>query len=137
MTTPHPITGDFTPENPYAGEAKERWGTTDAYKQSQERVKKFMKEDWDRIGQEAGSINKDLLASMQGGKAASDPTNMPIVARHYAWLRNFYEPSLDMYRGLASMYVEDPRFAANYDKYAPGFAVYVRDAMHAFCDMHK
>jgi len=36
----------------YAEEAKERWGNTDAYRQSQERVKNMTKDDMARIGSE-------------------------------------------------------------------------------------
>ena len=36
-----------------------------------------------------------------------------------------------MHRGLAEMYVADPRFAAHYDAVAPGLARYVRDAIVA------
>jgi hypothetical protein len=36
-----------------------------------------------------------------------------------------------MHRGLGDMYVDDPRFTANYDAVAPGLARYIRDAIHA------
>ena len=42
-----------------------------------------------------------------------------------------------MYRGLGDMYVADPRFAAYYEKYAPGLAQFMRDAMHAYCDAQE
>jgi MerR family regulatory protein/TipAS antibiotic-recognition domain len=32
-------------------------------------------------------------------------------------------------RGLGEMYASDPRFAANFDKIAPGLATYLRDAI--------
>ena len=32
------------------------------------------------------------------------------------------------------MFVDDPRFAANYDKYGEGTATFVRDAMAAYAD---
>jgi hypothetical protein len=39
-----------------------------------------------------------------------------------------------MYKGLADMYVDDARFTAYYDAYKPGLALFMRDAMYAFCD---
>lgn len=131
MTTHH---DDTTPPNPYAEEAKERWGNTDAYRQSQERAKKMTKADWDRIGAETEAINTGLAAAMDAGKTPSDSDVQALVRRHYESLRYFYEPNLEMYRGLADMYVADGRFAAHYDKYRPGLAAYLRDAMHVFCD---
>jgi hypothetical protein len=44
----------------------------------------------------------------------------------------YYSCSLDMFRGLGEMYVEDARFAAFYDKYRPGLAVFLRDAMRIY-----
>jgi len=125
----------YDPKNdPYAEEAKQRWGDTDAYKQSQERVKKFTKDDWAQVGKEADDMNKKLAALAEANTDPASPEVQEEIAKHYQWLRHFYEPSLEMYRGLGSMYADDPRFAANYDKYRPGLAAYMRDAMHAYCD---
>ncbi len=59
MTTHNDPTG-FVPENPYEDEARERWGHTDAWKQSQERAKKMSKEDFERIGKEGDTITKNI-----------------------------------------------------------------------------
>jgi MerR family transcriptional regulator, thiopeptide resistance regulator len=39
-----------------------------------------------------------------------------------------------MHRGLAQMYVADPRYSASYDQMAPGFSRYVHDAILANAD---
>jgi len=44
--------------------------------------------------------------------------------------RWFYPRSREIHRGLGEMYIADPRFTANLDAYAPGFAQFLRDA---FC----
>jgi len=129
--------GGFVPGNPYADEAKARWGNTDAYKQSQERVAKMTEEQFAAIGAEGDDITKKLAALKEAGAAPTDADVHEQVARHYAWIGHFYEPTLEMYRGLGSMYVDDPRFAANYEKYGAGLAVFFRDAIHAFCDAGK
>jgi hypothetical protein len=133
MTT-HDDTTGFVPENPYADEAKARWGHTDAYKQSQERVKNMTKEQFAAIGAEGEDITTRVAALKAEGKTPSDPAVMAQIERHWTWLGHFYEPTVEMYRGLADMYVGDPRFAANYEKYGAGLAPYFRDAMHAYCD---
>ena len=48
--------------------------------------------------------------------------------------RRFYDCGYDLHRGLADMYVEDPRFTATYEQVAPGLARYLRDAIHANAD---
>ena len=37
-------------------------------------------------------------------------------------------------RGLADMWVQDPRFAINYERIREGGAAVVREAVHRFCD---
>jgi MerR family transcriptional regulator, thiopeptide resistance regulator len=128
MTTFDPTT------DPHAEEAKRRWGHTEAYRQSRERVKKMSKDDFKRVQNEGDAITKAIAALKVEGATPADPRVQGQVAKHYAWLRHFYEPNPEMYRGLGSMYVDDPRFTATYEKYAPGMAVFMRDAMHAFCD---
>jgi hypothetical protein len=45
--------------------------------------------------------------------------------------RWFYDCSSEIHRGLGEMYVADHRFTENIDRYAPGLAAYMRDAIAA------
>ncbi len=45
--------------------------------------------------------------------------------------RNFYDCTYEIHRGLADMYLADPRFTATYEKIAPGLAQYIHDAIKA------
>lgn len=119
----------------YAAEAKERWGTTEAYKQSQERLKKMTKADMAKLKEEGDRFMKVVAATMD--KGATSPEFQALIDQHYNSLRIWYEPNLTMYRGLANMYVADPRFTAYYEKYAPGLAQVMRDAMIAYCDARE
>src|SRR6266581_2439755 len=75
----------------WADEAEQRWGNTEAYKQSQQRASKYTKQDWVKL------------------KAEAD----------------------EGLRGLAQMYVADPRFTKLYEDIAPGLAQYLHDAIVA------
>lgn len=132
MTTHDDTAG--LPENPYATEAQQRWGHTDAWKQSQERTKKLTKADWARIKEAGDALMREFVAASDAGKDPASPEVRALTARHYAGLRTFYEPNLELYRGLADMYVSDARFMAFYDTYKPGLAGFMQKAMHAFCD---
>jgi DNA-binding transcriptional MerR regulator len=116
----------------YADEAKARWGNTDAYKQSQERVGKMTKAQMAKLKEDADAWMKVFASEMHFGPTS--PEIQKRITEHYNSLRTFYEPNLELYRGLAEMYVTDPRFAAYYEKYAPGLAKFMRDAMIYFCD---
>ena len=53
-----------------------------------------------------------------------------ITALHRRWLTitgTQYDPA--KHRGIAELYVDDPRFTAYYDKAVPGCARFLRDAV--------
>jgi hypothetical protein len=119
-------------ENPYATEAQERWGDTEAYRQSQRRTASYTEADWDRIKAEAESISRRFGELFAAGTPADGPEATALAEEHRAHIsRWFYDCSKEIHRGLGDMYVDDPRFTANYDAVAPGLAVYVRDAIRA------
>lgn len=128
--------GNFSKEEmeKYSEEAQKRWGTTDAYKQSVERVKKMGKDGLNRVLKESSEITIQIAECMKGGNSAESPEAQALIAKHYAGLRAFYEPNTQIYRGLAEMYVADPRFEAHYDNVAPGLAVFMCTAMLRYAD---
>jgi DNA-binding transcriptional MerR regulator len=122
----------------YEEEAKQRWGHTDAYKESAERTKRYTKEDWLKYKAEAGDIYKDAADAMKAGKKASDPEVMDIAERHRLNIdRWFYPCSTMMHRGLASMYESDARFAATIDKAAEGLTPFLVAAIRANADRSR
>jgi hypothetical protein len=125
------VFGDFDPSE-YEEEVQERWGDTDAYRESQRRTRRYTKEDWARFKTENIAVNEAIVALMDEGVAAQDPHAMDAVERHRllidAW---FYPCSHEMHAQLGRMYVADPRFTETYEKIRPGMAQYLRDATAA------
>ncbi len=126
--------GSFTKEemNQYAQEAKQKWGHTDAYKQSAERVKKMSKEDLKKISERGEQLMKKIVTAMPLG--AEHEEVQKLISEHYDNLRTFYEPTLEIYRGLAQMYIADPRFSAYFTKFHPDLPQFIHDAMLIFCE---
>lgn len=125
------VFGDHDPEQ-YADEARERWGDSPAYRQSQERVNGYHKQDWQRIKSEAAEITDGLVEAMRSGEPADSPRAMDLAERHRRHIgRWFYECGHEIHCGLAEMYLADPRFTATYENVAPGLARYVHDAIMA------
>jgi DNA-binding transcriptional MerR regulator len=121
----------------YAREAEERWGDTDAYRQSQERARRYTKDDWRRITAEGEEVTARLAALKRAGRPADSVEAMDAAEAHRAQIdRWFYEVGYPMHRGLADMYLADPRFTKTYDDQEPGLAQYVHDAIHANADRH-
>lgn len=116
----------------YEEEAKQRWGDTDAYKESTRRTKKYGKAEWDQIQADWQKLYADLAALMKTNTPVGDPAVQALVEAHRAHIdRWFYPCGVEMHKGLGAMYVQDARFAANLDKVAPGFAQYLSDAIAA------
>lgn len=119
----------------YEAEAKERWGNTDFYKQSQKNVEKMGKEGLQKVMDEGKVILVELLAVMDHDVAHEDVQK--IVHKHFMHLHHFYTPTLELYCGLAQMYVQDPRFTEFYERITPGLAKFLSGAMIHYCDMQE
>jgi DNA-binding transcriptional MerR regulator len=116
----------------WAQEAEQRWGDTEAWRQSQRRSAAYTKQDWIEIRDEAFAINQDFLAAMTAGQPAGSPRAMDVAERHRQHISSrFYDCGYDIHTGLAGMYLADQRFGRNYEDMAPGLAQYVHDAIVA------
>jgi len=135
--TPQEIFEVFGDDDPtqYAVEVEERWGDTDAYRESKRRTSAYGKADWLRLKAEGEAIEQRLRDLMTQGLPATSEAAMDAAEAHRRHIDEaFYPCSHAMHRGLADMYLADPRFTAHYDDQAPGLAQYVHDAVHANAD---
>lgn len=123
---------DQDPIDQYKQEVQERWGQTEPYKQSTERMKHWTKADYARVEQDSHELTASFAQLMERG--AADPQVQKLVARHHKHIEQFYDCPYEMYRALGQTYVDDPRFAKNYDSLKPGLAQFVRDAIAYYCD---
>lgn len=119
-------------EGPYANEARERWGATEAYKESQRRVNSYTEADWARMQEEQQANLDAFVAALQAGEPSGGEIAKACAEEHRrvidAW---FYPLSYEMQVNLAEMYLADGRFTEFYERQAPGLAQYVHDAILA------
>jgi DNA-binding transcriptional MerR regulator len=128
---------DFDPTE-YEEEARERWGHTEAYRESTRRAARYGNREWAEIRSESDQIVRDFATLMGAGEPAGGERARAVAERHRAHLtRWFYPASTGMHRNLAQMFVGDPRYAAGYDKVADGLAAYVHDAIVANADARE
>ncbi|TQK17881.1 DNA-binding transcriptional MerR regulator [Microbacterium sp. SLBN-154] len=123
----------------YREEVEQRWGA-DAYERS-DRWWRGMS-DGERADWKAGAadLGRDWIAAAEAGIDPESDEAQALAARHVAWLRSIpgtpgqgSARELAQYvRGLADMYVDDPRFAANYGGTAG--AQFVRAALRHHVD---
>lgn len=112
----------------YAREAEERWGDTEAFRESASRRAGRSDEDVARMRAEMEDI-------FQAFVACSDPEGDEGAALAKRWQDHIsayhYVCTDEILRGLAEMYEKDPRFAANLEAYGPGTAMKMSAAIRA------
>lgn len=118
--------------NEHEDEAKERWGHTDAWTESNRRTKSYTADDWNRYKTEAAAINAKAVELMNAGGDPTSPEAIAVAEEHRQSICTwFYNCPLEMHSGLADMYVADPRFKKTYEGIAPGLAQWIHDAIKA------
>lgn len=114
----------------YAREAAERWSNTEAFLESREKHAKYTP------GQEA-RINAEMEEIFQAFGGCGDPAGeeaRALVKRWQAHITKYHYNCTDgILACLGQMYVNDPRFKENLDKYGPGTAKKISDAIAAYC----
>ena len=116
----------------YEDEVKERWGDTEAYRESMRRTRRYGKDDWARIKAEGEGVFAGLAELMAMGALAAGRAAMDLAEEHRCHIdRWFYPCSHEMHGCLAEMYTADPRFTEYFEKRAEGLAVFVQDAIRA------
>ena len=72
---------------------------------------------------------------MEAKKPANDHEVQAWIERWHHHIRNWYEPTLEILRGLGELYTTDPRFRANFEKIHPNLAEYVKEAIGEYVDV--
>ena len=119
----------------YEDDAANKWGDSDAFKESARRTNDYGDTEWRAIKQELDSIWTDAASLMHSGVAPHSRDALAIAERHRQHIDHWFYP-LDAsgHAHLASMWESDARFKANIDKYADGLTNWVATAVRAAQD---
>ena len=121
-------------KNSYEKEVKEKWGHTDAYKESQEKTANYSKEKWNDTTDGLMAVFGEFAEIMKSGKDADCDEAIAIAEKLQSYItENFYTCTKEILSGLGEMYVLDERFKANINKYGEGTAEYAREAIRNYC----
>lgn len=126
---------DDTKIEDYKREAREKWGNTNVYKESELRTSKYSKADWDEIKVKSNDIFNSLAILMEEGRKPADSGVQEQIDRWFTLINEkYYACTPEVFRSLADMYVTDKRFMKTYDSIRPGLAEFKRVAMHVYCN---
>ncbi|MBN1667876.1 MAG: MerR family transcriptional regulator [Anaerolineales bacterium] len=121
-------------ENQYTEEVEQRWGHTPQYAESQRKWNSYSKAKKETIKAEGSQITRRMVGDDPELKP-DDPDVQAAVGDYYAYLNKyFYRCNLEFLRNLAEMWVQDARFAANYERIRTGGAEFVRQAVIIYCE---
>lgn len=126
---------DFS-QNPYEQEARARWGD-EAVDKANAKVANMTKDEQKAMSEAMNAIYRKL-ATLRHGSPESDEAQAAIK-EWYDFLNNMDmgDYSLDDFKRLGQMYVDDERFTKNIDKFGDGLARFMRDAMAIYADHNK
>lgn len=118
----------------YAREAKERWGESDAYKESEKRTSGYGEADWKKIFEETDEIFNEFAACVREGCQAEDARAQELVRRWKDYITaHYYQCTDEILAGLGKMYAGDGRFAENINQAGAGTAEFMSRAIAAYC----
>ncbi len=94
----------------------------------------WSKDDIDAAMMELKQLEQGLADSMREGIAAENPENYDLLEEHCDWVSKMWGKPCppDAYASLADLYLSHPDFGTHYESIAPGFTVYLTDAMKAW-----
>ena len=114
----------------YTEEARERWGSTEAYREHEKKTKGYTKEKWAEANDGLMAIFAEFATCKAKGATSGSAEAQALVAKLQAYITtNYYTCTDEILAGLGKMYVADERFKKNIDKYGDGTAEFAAEAI--------
>ena len=116
-------------KNKYAEEVRQRWGSTDAYKESQQR-----NTDFSQAASLLDAVFEEFAELDRSGISPDDEAAKIQVEKLQRCITdNFYTCTNEILAGLGQMYAADVRFKNNIDKHGEGTAEFVSQCIKSYC----
>ncbi len=114
----------------YREEVENKYGKKEV-EESIQKTDRYSKDDWKRITEKGNEIFQGIVKLMD--RDPSDPAVQRLLHEYRNHItENFYTCTLEIFKGLGIMYVEDDRFTKNLDKQGEGFAAYLSKSIEMY-----
>lgn len=117
----------------YEREARLQYGPG-RVNESIQRWNSYTEAQQEAIKAEGNQVYVDLAEAMQAGKDATHDDVRDILDRWQNHLRYFYEPDLDVLRGLGQLYNTDVRFMENFQNIHENLPAYLEQVIDYYVD---
>ena len=122
-----------TARKQYADEAKQRWGNTDAYKESEKKTAGYSDDKWSKVNAGLNAVFAEF-ASVKDSETPESEIAQKLVRKLQTYITdNFYTCTPEIFAGLGQMYVADERFKSSIDQNGQGTAEFVSQAIEIYC----
>lgn len=115
----------------YGEEIRQKYGE-DTIEKSNTKFMNMTKEQFE----EFEGLGEEIIVTLVEAAKTKDPAGelgQKVAKLHHKWLTfTWPQYSKEAHAGVASMYVDDERFKAYYDKHGEGLAEFLRDAVHVY-----
>ena len=115
----------------YGEEIRQKYGE-DTIEKSNAKFMNMTKEQFE----EFEGLGEEIIVTLVEAAKTKDPAGelgQKVAKLHHKWLTfTWPQYSKEAHAGVASMYVDDERFKAYYDKHGEGLAEFLRDAVHVY-----
>ena len=119
----------------YRKEARERWGSNDAYREHEEKTKHYTQEKWAEANDGMMAIFAEFASCKGSGASADSAEAQALVAKLQAHITaNYYTCTDEILSVLGKMYVADERFKKNIDKYGEGTAEFAAEGIRIYVE---
>ena len=102
--------------------------------QSVRRWNSYSSAQRDQIFDEGNQIYNDVVAAIEAELSPQSPEVQAILDRWHEHLHYFYEPTLDVLRGLGMTYSTHPEFIANFQQLHTDLPEYLHEAIEQYVD---
>ncbi len=97
---------------------------------SNKKWKSYSAREKQRIGEEGNAAYEALVAAIPAGPGSPEAqAGVELWRKHMDY---FWTPDLDQLEGLTELYNSDPRFKANFDRFDPRLAEFLREAVKIY-----
>lgn len=115
----------------FAEEVKQRWGNTEAYKESEEKTSAYDKAKWQALNDEGTEILKEFAENRQLPPDSEKVQKLVKKWQNYI-TKNFYKCTDEILAGLGIMYSQDKRFTENIDRNGTGTVEFMSKAIEIY-----
>lgn len=106
----------------------------DLVNESIQRWNSYSKAHQESIMAEGRQIYLDFVAALEADTSPTDTVLDDLLRRWHNNIRHFYEPTLEILRGLAMTYNSHPEFMANFEELHPDLPAYLEASITRYVD---